>query len=306
MLLRLFLPVLLLVSFNLGAMDAKDRTTIKGVTIIEAARLLRNRSENLKWKASKVCSCLGITALSSFLVPGLAPGFPLSLAGCTDNIAGGQCIAGLTCVSLVPLLGLATACSVPIAWAQNHYTDYLNKRSRRLIDLNFIRCRDLNQGLSEEDMQEIGFILMEEPDLLKKLSPTQALILAGLNPSLFAQQLAQNKFSIETEELANKLLPMLKLEANDLAQELKSKEVKDLFRSEPALWQALVRMMPDQTFNDWEVQKALESLLKALFDDQGMGYEGEWADIIKKVSRGASLSAYLLQEIFVEDELSLY
>lgn len=74
---------------------------------------------------------------------------------------------------------------------------------------------------------------------------------------------------------------------------------KDLFVKEPALWQALVRTIPDHIRNDEEVRKSLKFLLKEIMQEKA---EKNWDDVIDQVHKGTPLRAFILKQIVIDGE----
>ncbi len=208
------------------------------------------------------------------------------------------CITGSLFVAEDLLSGVLLLGSYPITVGWNYFADWRNEAWSAKIREEFKKGRADDEPMVDRDFSTLGIgakLIKDKSALLKKLSPAQALTMAELNFQTFFQ-LDEELFSPSAWEKIDDLRKMLEMGAHELSETLG--KASKLFVEEPTLWQALVRLLPEQILNNSDVQKGLKYVIKIILNEEK---EKEYDEVIYQVAHGIPLRSYLLNELIIAD-----
>jgi|GEM_PF-5553040 len=269
--------------------------SIKAVTVGDAVKFLYKNSEIVHWDPNsgfaKVLRCL---ALSSIAV------IPFGLAGAGFTCGPNDGYYPICVVSLVgvfaPLGLLATFFfKKTVLHFQHHGADNHNNKLFLKITSELRKNRPFDTELTDEDMAYVGPALIKaESELLKELSPAQALALSWIKPKKWSD-LAQDDdtFSATVKPYVDHLLLMQRQNTQDLLQTLENKTTDCYFKAEPSLLQALIRTLPSEVVNDRAVLTALENAFSTMAAGENDNSDIDTPNIISRILHGEPITTFL-------------
>ncbi len=307
----------------------------QGITIRQASDFLYGQWKIGDWEPCTVFAATGFTTIFSALLLGtpgsiiagiycqnhpnaladsqcenqcaLDSSYPSCLGACrqqypqTQTLNDPVCITGLGLVSFIGLSAVATACYLPIAWTQHWIAQALNARSARLIRNNIAKGHGLDEKLADSDMHYVGpYLVRANSDLLRQLSAAQTLGLAEVVSLGQFTNLTKDIFTGRAKTFAYKLIGLLGMDLTTLAQNLHEKKAKELFRSEPVLWQTMVRLISRDFLQDPDVKDGLNETLQYILDRK-TDDQMDVSEIVKLVSEGAPISNFQLSDVLVDE-----
>lgn len=294
------------------------------LTLSEAQSFLFDSSKTEFWNERNVRCNLGITAgvsmalgITGSVIAGLYCQNHSVVDQCRRNCGGNDshcrnncdvhfgpstpdhpvCITGAVFVTESLLTWLLFALQKPITMSQNYVAKRNNDALHHELRLNFKKGRPDDHVLADKDfdIHNLGLkLLLAQSELLKKLSSAQALNLAERH-FYWVMKLGENEFSQEAWDNVDHIRKLLEMDVQELSTTLG--QAKDIFIHEPALWQALVRLLPYERISDDNVRNSLGYLLKNILQEKS---DKNWDDVINNVSQGAPLSSYILKELVVD------
>jgi hypothetical protein len=228
----------------------KKNPDITGLTIkdvVEMAkeqqsktRAMKERRPNLYVLANGIKKVLWPIVTPSLLGVGIL----FSVAGCPAGINNALCITGFTCLSLPVAILPFSVVLYCYYRSVRHHCDLVAEFKEK-----YFQERNLEECLNQEDLNVFKDMLMgvEDAKILEKISVMQALSLVTLDKEKIFSLAQRGLLSKEVIMTVSELMLMLRMNTKKLNEELKDKRMQELFQTKPALLQALVFLLPEET-----------------------------------------------------------
>lgn len=272
------LMVISLISSSLWSMS--DPNTNKeeiGITLGEIIEHIEASTTYINPKP--IIEKLSLWSLISVAIPGACPGILLAGLSC-DNYFRPFIIQFNSSKLLCPF-GLGT-CAVPVAMGLTTLGTYTTlkiinyfyrkntlQKQQQLSPLFSGREREI--VATYDDILGLGYSFFTSNNILSKLNTAQALALAEANFAEFKKVV--NNFSGDATIYGNKLLRLLSMDLHALSANLNNTEATAHFLKQPALWQALVRALPENIRSHRQIKKPLTDVLRQILQVMQRNYK---------------------------------